>query len=132
MYLSTVCVIKLVQNQIDSAENGEYATKFFMMLAKSMSAFNDNFEKYGDYCKPASLVIPCEMFRYGDDTTIHEVVGTLRTIVNNVIDECVEGFGWQWASTVEGLVAVIPDVVIPNVSGIVLFKKQIHDFSTFL
>lgn len=93
-----------------------------MMLAKSMSAFNDNFDKYEEYCNATALTVPCELFRYDPETTIHEIVGTLKTVVESVIDNCVDGFGWQWSSTVDGLMAAvggtIPDIVIPDVSGL--------------
>jgi len=92
----------IFNRDIDSAVDGEYATKFFQMMTKSLDTFASNFEKYEEYCDKTTLEVPCEMFRYPSDTTMQEVVGTLRTITMNVIDGCIEGFGWQWISTIKG------------------------------
>ena len=95
--------------------------KFFQLMTKSLDTFADNFDKYEEYCHDEALQVPCEMFRYPVDTTMQEVVGTLRTITQNIIDGCIEGFGWQWISTIKGLAAAvggsIPEIIIPNVSG---------------
>jgi hypothetical protein len=95
--------------------------KFFEMMTKSLEAFTKSFDKYEEYCDVETLTVPCEMFRYTYGTTVQEVVGTLKSIVENVIEGCVEGFGWQWVTTINGLSAavggVIPQIIIPNVSG---------------
>ena len=130
--ISKICCFYLIietqltivfQTQLEMANDQEYSAKFFTMLTKSMTSFSESFDKYSSYCNESALEVPCELFRYNEDATIHEVVGTLRAVVENVIEDCVDGFGWQWTSAVEGLMAavggVIPDIVIPDVSGTV-------------
>lgn len=113
----------IFHRDIESTADPEYAMKFYQMMTKSLAAFKNAYgETYAEHCDNSTLEVPCEMFRYPQETTIQEVVGTLRTITFNIIDGCIEGFGWQWVSTIRGLSAavggIIPDIIIPNVSEV--------------
>ena len=61
------------------------------------------------------------MFRFPNDTTIQEVTGTVKTIVEKILSTCEEGFGWKWIEATKQLEfytgGVIHDIVIPNVIG---------------
>ena len=90
------------------------------MLAMSVSAFADSFEKYSEQCSPAALHVPCELYRYESDITPQELLGTLGAVINHIAEHCEEDFGWQWFEIYKHVSAAvggtIPDVIIPNVS----------------
>ena len=53
-------------------------------------------------------------------TTLQEVVGTLKAMLNTILSGCVEGFGFQWLEAMKALEmhvgGVIPDIIIPEIS----------------
>ena len=102
-----------------SFEDSEYASKFFLMLIKSINAFANKIEDYGEYCSPGSVKVPCEFLRFSQSDGIADVVGKLRTLVDHVIGGCVDGFGHQWTQTMDALVISlgvhVPDFIIPEI-----------------
>jgi len=102
-----------------SFKDSEYASKFFTMLIKSINAFANKIDDYGEYCSPGSVKVPCEFLRFSASDGIADVVGKLRTLVAHVIGGCVDGFGHQWIQTIDALVISVgvhvPDFIIPEI-----------------
>ena len=123
----TVPSLAIFARNIHYAVHADKALDSLENFGKALEGFESNFEKFESYCSSEALEVPCEMFRYGYDTTLQEVVGTLEAVLKSVINNCKHGFGYKWMIQLDQLAlhvgGIFPEIIIPNVSTQLSYPK---------
>lgn len=95
--------------------------KIFKMLINSLEDFDAYFGEYETYCSRSRATVPCDMYRFNRDRRPQDVVGVVIALIDQIIGDCQEGFGWQWQQAAKRLSETvggdIPDIIIPTVYG---------------
>ena len=102
------------------------------MLINSLEDFDAYFGEYETYCSRSRATVPCDMYRFNRDRRPQDVVGVVIALIDQIIGDCEEGFGWQWQQAAKRLSETvggdIPEIIIPTVYGRFFnFRKNFRD-----
>ena len=90
-------LLGIFASKIEHTVEPQSAMESYAKLVAGLEGFGRYFDShFAEYCTIESLRYPCEFFFYPSEISAQELFGHLDALVEYIISNCDEGFGYLW------------------------------------